>query len=58
MISFEEGKIDQILTELQSLMLLLTGVEFKSPRDNDLLARVETIYEQLHEAVIASRLGN
>jgi ABC-type amino acid transport substrate-binding protein len=56
--SFERGKIDQILSDLASLVLYFKDLRDKDRIEEDILERIITIYEQLHMAVVNSRIDN
>ncbi len=56
--SFERGKIDQILSDLASLVLYFKDLRDKDRIEEDILERIVTIYEQLHMAVVSSRIDN
>jgi len=56
--SFERGKIDQILSDLASLVLYFKDLRGKDRIEEDILERIVTIYEQLHMAVVNSRIDN
>lgn len=56
--SFERGKIDQILSDLASLVLSFKDLRDKDRIEEDILERIVTIYEQLHMAVVNSRIDN
>ncbi len=55
---FERGKIDQILSDLASLVLYFKDLRGKDRIEEDILERIVTIYEQLHMAVVNSRIDN
>lgn len=44
--SFERGKIDQILSDLASLVLYFKDLRDKDRIEEDILERIITIYEQ------------
>ena len=56
--SFERGKIDQILSDLASLVLYFKDLRDKDRIEEDILERIVTIYEHLHTAVVNSRIDN
>ncbi len=52
-LSFESGKIDEILSDLAALIL-----QFKDLGDKKIIEESVTIYEHLHTSVVNSRLDD
>ena len=57
-ISFESGKIDEILSDLAALILQFKDLLDKKIIEENILERIVTIYEHLHTLVVNSRLDD
>lgn len=53
--TFEDGKMDHILSDLNSLILYVKDIRDKNRIEEDILDRIAVIHEQLQSAVIDSR---
>jgi len=56
--TFENGKMDHILSDLASLLLHFKDLRDKNVVEEGILDRINTIYEHLQSAVVTSRLDN
>jgi hypothetical protein len=56
--TFEYGKMDHILSDLASLLLHFKDLQDKNTIQEDIIDRINTIYEHLLSAVVTSRLDN
>ena len=56
--TFENGKMDHILSDLASLLLHFKDLRDKNVVEEGILDRIDTIYEHLQSAVVTSRLDN
>ena len=56
--TFENGKMDHILSDLASLMLHFKDLRDKNLVEEDIVERISTIYEHLHSAVVNSRIDD
>lgn len=57
-LSFESGKIDEILSDLAALILQFKDLRDKKIIEENILERIVTIYEHLHTSVVESRLDD
>ena len=57
-LSFESGKIDEILSDLAALILQFKDLRDKKIIEENILERIVTIYEHLHTSVVNSRLDD
>jgi len=57
-LSFESGKIDEILSDLAALILQFKDLRDKEIIEENILERIVTIYEHLHTSVVKSRLDD
>ena len=55
-LSFETGKMDEILSELAALIIQFKDLRDKKIIEEKILERIVTIYEHLQKAIVASRL--
>jgi ArsR family metal-binding transcriptional regulator len=55
-LSFETGKMDEILSDLAALIIQFKDLRDKKIIEEKILERVVTIYEHLQTAVVNSRL--
>ncbi|MGB7675905.1 MAG: hypothetical protein WBL54_05210 [Nitrososphaeraceae archaeon] len=55
-LSFETGKIDEILSDLAALIIQFKDLSDKKIIEEKILERIVTIYEHLQTAVVNSRL--
>ena len=56
--TFEYGKMDHILSDLASLLLHFKDLRDKNIVQEDILDRINTIYEHLQSAVVTSRIDD
>jgi len=56
--SFEDGKIDEILADLADLILRFKDLHDKKLIEEVIHERIVTIYENLHTAVVNSRIDD
>jgi len=57
-LSFETGKMDEILSDLAALIIQFKDLSDKKIIEEKILERIVTIYEHLQTAVVNSRLGD
>ena len=55
-LSFETGKMDEILSDLAALIIQFKDLRDKKIIEEKILERIVTIYEHLQTAVVNSRL--
>ena len=55
-LSFETGKMDEILSDLAALIIQFKDLSDKKIIEEKILERIVTIYEHLQTAVVNSRL--
>ena len=55
-LSFETGKMDEILSDLAALIIQFKDLQDKKIIEEKILERIVTIYEHLQTAVVNSRL--
>ena len=55
-LSFETGKMDEILSDLAALIIQFKDLQDKKIIEAKILERIVTIYEHLQTAVVNSRL--
>ena len=55
-LSFETGKMDEILSDLAALIIQFKDLQDKKIIEEKILERIVTIYEHLHTGVVNSRL--
>lgn len=55
-LSFETGKMDEILSDLAALIIQFKDLQDKKIIEEKILERIITIYEHLQTAVVNSRL--
>ncbi|MGA9942984.1 MAG: hypothetical protein WBP88_13410 [Nitrososphaeraceae archaeon] len=55
-LSFETGKMDEILSDLAALIIQFKDLQDKKIIEERILERIVTIYEHLQTAVVNSRL--
>jgi len=55
-LSFETGKMDEILSDLAALIIQFKDLPDKKIIEEKILERIVTIYEHLQTAVVNSRL--
>ncbi len=54
--TFEHGQLDHILSELASLTLHVKELKDNNHIEEEIFERIVTIYEELHAAIMKSRL--
>ena len=55
-LSFETGKMDEILSDLAALIIQFKDLQDKKIIEEKILERIVTIYEHLQTAVVNSKL--